>query len=266
MSRTARRFHRRMPAWFPLRVRQSVYERVFLGNADENLFMGSFGSLAEAAAAVPPSKPVGYDNAEASAGFYSHQIYNWDYPALFWIGKSFDQGMKTVFDIGGHVGIKFYAFRRVLNIAPDLRWTVCDVPAVVKVGQGLAKERHADAQLRFTDDFREASGCDVLFLSGSLQYLPTQIGEILGALAVKPRRIILNITAMHPGKTLFTLNSIGIAVCPYRIQHDEELMAEIVAAGYSRRDSWRNEGKPIAIPFVDGGDMPYYGGGCFDLK
>jgi hypothetical protein len=106
-------------------------------------------------------------------------------------------------------------------------------------------------QLAFTTDYRDASGCDVLYASGSLQYLPVRIDGILSSLAAKPRRIVLNTTAVHPERTLYTLNSIGVAVCPYRIEHHEGLLATLTQAGYKRRDVWRNEGKPIEVPFVE---------------
>ncbi len=249
----------------PSSVRESAYRRKFLDNREENLFMGSFESFAAAEAGAPPSKAIGYDNAEAAKTLYSHQVYFYDYPGLFWLGRSLGEGMRSVFDLGGHVGIKYYAFRRMLDYPADLRWTVCDVPGVVQTGRELAQQREAEAQLSFTTDFKDASGYDVLYASGSLQYLPTRISEILAALPVKPRRVILNTTAVHPERTLYTLNSIGFAVCPYRIQHHDELLAELTQSGYKRRDVWRNEGKPIEVPFVDGGDKPYYAGCCFDL-
>ena len=102
-------------------------------------------------------------------------------------------------------------------------------------------------------------------VSGSLQYLPVRMDAILSALAVKPRRIVMNTTAVHPERTIYTLNSIGVAVCAYRIQHHDELLADLARSGYRKRDVWRNEGKPIEVPFVDGGDKPYYAGCCFDL-
>ena len=247
----------------PFPGREAAYRRKFLDNREENLFMGTFESFAAAEAGAPPSKAVGYDNAPADA-FYSHQVASYDYPGLFWLGRSLDDGMRSVFDLGGHVGIKYYAFRRMLNYPADLRWRVCDVPSVVKSGRELAVQRQAAAQLRFTTEIQDASGCDVLYASGSLQYLAQRISEIIAALPVKPRRIVLNTTAVHPERTLYTLNSIGFAVCPYRIQHHDELVAELAQAGYKRRDAWRNEGKPIQVPFVEGGDKPYYAGCCFD--
>jgi len=227
--------------------------------------MGSFESFADAEAHAPAGKRVGYDAPEA-ASLYSHQLYFYDYPALFWLGRSLDSGLRTVFDLGGHIGIKYYAFRRVLNYPADLHWTVCDVPGVIKAGAEVAAQREVTGQLDFTADFRDASGYDILYASGSLQYLPLRLSELLAELPVKPKRIIINTAAVHPEKTLFTLNSIGVAVCPYRIEHHDRLFADLAQAGYVRRDAWRNEGKPIEVPFVDGGDKPYYAGCCFDLS
>ena len=249
----------------PSSVREAAYRRKFLDNREEHLFMGSFESFAAAEAGIPSSKAVGYDSAPPDA-FYSHQIYFYDYPGFFWLDRSLGDGMRKIFDLGGHVGIKYYALRRVLPYPLDLRWTVCDVPVVVKFGRELADRRHAAAQLQFCTEHRDASGCDVLYASGSLQYLPRRIGEILADLPDKPRRVILNVTAVHPERTLYTLNSIGFAVCPYRIQHYDQLLGELIEAGYKRRDAWRNEGKPIEVPFVDGGDKAYYAGCCFDRK
>ena len=82
--------------------------------------------------------------------------------------------------------------------------------------------------------------------------------DILQALEVPPKRIILNTTAVHESRTLYTLNSIAYGVCPYRVQHHEEVFKEIRDAGYRRRDVWRNDSKPIRIPFVEGGDAAYY--------
>jgi len=245
-------------------ARESAYKRKFLNNTDENLFMGSFESFAAAEAGAPSSKAVGYANADAGE-LYSPQIYFYDYPGLFWLGRSIDAGLTRVFDLGGHVGIKYYAFRRVLSYPSTLRWTVCDVPGVVESGRAMAVKREATQQLGFTTDYHDASGCDVLYVSGSLQYLPVRMDTILSELAVKPRRIVMNTTAVHPERTIYTLNSIGIAVCPYRIQHHDELLADLSRSGYRKRDVSRNEGKPIEVPFVEGGDKPYYAGCCFDL-
>lgn len=243
---------------------KTAYEQRFLSNVKENLFMGSFKSFDDAVAHAPPSKAIGYDNAAAARTMYSPQVCSWDYAPIYWISDAFARGMTSIFDLGGHVGIKYYAFKRMIEYPETLRWTVCDVPGVVLTGEQLAKERQASAQLKFCADFRQADGCDVLYLSGSLQYLPCQMSQILATLSRKPHRVVLNITAAHELRTMYTLNSIGFAVCPYRIQHQDEILSEIRLAGYQRRDVWRNDGKEIRIPFVEGGDSAYYFGCCFD--
>ena len=78
--------------------RESAYKRKFLNNTDENLFMGSFESFAAAEAGAPSSKAVGYANADAGE-LYSPQIYFYDYPGLFWLGRSIDAGLTRVFDL-----------------------------------------------------------------------------------------------------------------------------------------------------------------------
>lgn len=244
---------------------ERAYRKKFLKNKDENLFIGSFENFAAAQASAPSCKLVGYDNPEAAMALYSHQIYFYDYPALFWLGQSLDFGYTRIFDLGGHIGIKYYAFRRVLRYPATLRWVVCDLPCVVQAGIETALQRNVAQQLEFTTALEDASGCHVLYASGSLQYLPIRIGEIVRSLKIRPKRILLNITAVHSEQTIYTLNSMSFAVCPYRIQHHDELLSELHLCGYKRRDSWRNEGKTIKVPFVKGGDTPYYAGGCYDL-
>lgn len=243
---------------------KAYLERFRSNNKDENLFWGSFDSFDAARAAIPRGAEAGYDSDDAALSLYSHQVYSWDYAPLFWMSDALNSGHRSVFDLGGHVGIKYYAFKRITTYPAELQWTVCDVPAVARAGEKLARERGVDGQLHFCTDYRFASGVDVLMLSGSLQYLPEQMKDILGALPIKPRRIILNITAGHSDRTIYTLNSIGQAQCPYRVQLQDEVLTEIHEAGYRRRDVWRNDGKPIHIPFVEGGDGAFYFGCCFD--
>ena len=247
----------------PSSVRKAAYQRKFLDNREEQLFLGSYENFT-AAAAGAPHYALPRDR-EDLAPLVIPQVYASDYPSVFWLNKALSEGMRSVFDLGGHVGIKYYAFRRMLSYPADLRWTVCDNAELVRQGQALAVQREVAGQLAFTTQLQAASGHDVLYASGSLAFMPARISEIIAALPSKPRRILLNSTAVHPDRTLYTLQNSGFAVSPYRIQHHDELLAELSQAGYRRRDGWRNEGKPIRVPFVDGGEKPYYAGCCFDL-
>ncbi|HWP18778.1 MAG TPA: TIGR04325 family methyltransferase [Burkholderiaceae bacterium] len=242
------------------------YEARFAANKDENLFRGVFPTFSAAAASAPALKPLGYDNEDSADIPYSSALTPWDYAPMFWLARSFAEGMRSVFDLGGHVGVKYYAYRRTLRYPEDLRWTVCDVPAVVRRGQELARARAPEGCLHFTDRYEDASGYHVLFASGSLQYLPLTLAELLRDLPAKPRRIIVNTTPIHSSRSFYTLNSIGTAFCAYRVQARDEFVKSVLDLGYERADEWDNLGKGLHLPYEDGYDVPHYTGFCFNRK
>jgi putative methyltransferase (TIGR04325 family) len=241
------------------------YDAYFAECSDKQLFRGVFESCDQAQASAPATKPLGYDN-EASSELYLGDLRAnaHDYPAMFWIGQSFADGMRTVVDVGGSVGTKYYAFSRLLPFPDDVRWIVHDVPAVVERGRRFAVERKAPQGLSFTTNMADADGIDVLFASGVLQYLPQTLAEILGGLKRPPRRVIVNTAAMHPLRSYFTLNSVGTAFCPYRVQAHGAFVRDVTQTGYTLRDHWQNPAKFIRIPFEQGLDLDTYSGYCFD--
>ena len=214
------------------KVQEARYARHFAENTAENLFHGVFDSFAAAEASAPRARPVGYDNPGSADLAYATVASEWDYPAIFWLATALAEGHGTVFDLGGHVGVKYYAFRRFLGQRPELRWTVCDVPAVVARGTDLARFRDPDHRLAFTTRCTDASDHDVLFASGSLQYLPQTLGEMLRSLRRLPRWIVINTTPIHEAKSVFTLNRIGTAICPYRVQARAPFIEAVRALGY----------------------------------
>lgn len=249
----------------PLRqLLQRRYEARFptLGHA----FHGVYESFDAAAAAVPAARPGSYDN-EASAGMYVgwHEVTDHDYPALLWLHEWVRSGRGQRFvDLGGSTGIKYRAFSPVLDLGDDARWLVVDVAAVATLGARLAQEEGLEGRLTFTSEWSEASGCDVLLASGSLQYLPRSLGELLTSLEVPPGRVVVNTTPVHATRSYFTLNSIGTAVCPYRVTARDELVEQVCAAGYVLRDSWRNPAKELRLPYAPELSLPHYSGFCFD--
>src|SRR5215471_1628225 len=199
------------PGILPLRIRR--YERAFAHNVHSNLFRGVYATYGEAAESAPRGRPVGYDN-EGSAKLYGDlatRIASHDYPAMLWLQRLFDDGSKNLFDFGGHVGITYYAYRKYLRYPAGLRWRVYDLPAVVAEGVERAMQRDRERQLSFSERFGDASGADILFASGSLQYIPSRIGDMLVGLSDRPRNIVVNQLPVHPEKSYFTLNSIGTA-------------------------------------------------------
>ena len=155
------------------------YDRVFAENRDDNLFRGVFASFEEAERSAPRTLPLGYDH-PGPAGMYverTRKTYPTDYPVLFWLQKLLREGCTRVFDLGGHTGVSYYAYRSYLDYPATLRWQVQDVPAVVQQGRALAAEQDRDGYLSFSARFEDAEGFDILTAQGSLQYLPETLAD-----------------------------------------------------------------------------------------
>jgi putative methyltransferase (TIGR04325 family) len=229
------------------------YDKRFAENREEQLFRGIFATAAEAASSAPARK-LGYDTAEA-AGMYQSlmtKIESYDYPVLFWLENLLDHNPETaargIFDCGGHIGLKRYAYRPLLGKLPE--WTVFDVPAVVRRGATIARER-AVTGLRFTDEFTDVAGKGILLCLGSLQYIEPSLASLLIAIdaSARPRHVLLNTTAFTDEPAFYTLNSIGTAFCPYKIQNVSKFISEMEAAGYTLIEQWDNPGRACAVPF-----------------
>ena len=244
---------------------RKILHRRFLDNKDNNLFFGLFTTRDQAAESAPTGLKLGYDNPESANIPYTSAISPRDYPAMFWLLRSLNEGRRTIFDLGGPTGVKYYAFRRTMSFPKDLQWTVCDVPAVVERGQQMAVDRAPEGHLHFTDTYALASRHEVLFASGSLQYLPITLSDLLKDLDTLPARIVVNTTPIHETLSYFTLNSIGTAFCPYRIQARSEFIASVTALGYRKVDEWDNVGKGLEIPGHSDHDVAAYSGFCFEL-
>jgi putative methyltransferase (TIGR04325 family) len=149
---------------------------------------------------------------------------------LFWLEKLLVPGAR-VFDFGGHVGHTCLAYRTMLSRGSTLTWEVCDVPAVVAEGQRRVETKALD-RLSFTTDFARASGVDVLHASGSLQYAPRALPDMIDELPIKPRHVVVNMLPTIADAEVVTLQNIGPSFCPYRIEARSSLPTGMRAIGY----------------------------------
>ncbi len=208
---------------------------------------------------------LGYDNAE-SAGMYDNlmtRLESYDYPVLFWLSKLLREdgasAARGVFDYGGHVGVKHYAYSPHLEGVPE--WTVCDVPAAAKRGAEIAQKRGARGLL-FTDDFTQADGKGILLCLGALQYIEPTLAQQLNRIpkASQPKHVIINTTAFTEEPAFYTLNSFGTAFASYKIQNVGVFVAEMREAGYRLLDQWENPGRSCSVPFqTERQDFKYLG-------
>lgn len=248
-----------------VRIRKQRFDTEF-ETLSRHSFRGVFDTFQAAADSAPPVRPLGYDHPEAANMYEDRRskIHTTDYPPLFWFASLFArQRASRVFDLGGHVGVSYYPYRKVLQYPDSLRWIVFDVPAVVRRGREIAAAEDSFGQLSFTESFSDASGCDVLFACGSLQYLPWTLGSELAKLPDPPRHVVINMLPVHPTCEYFTLQAIGTAFCPYRILSEPKLIAEMRDAGYTQVDRWVHPEKACKIPFAPEFSLDHYAGFYF---
>ena len=234
------------------------YQRQFLHWP--GAFRGVFGSFAEAAASAPGSLPLGYDSPEM-ANLYDDlldRVWATDYPTMLWLERALPE-VRTVFDLGGHVGVSFYGFSRYLKFPEGMRWVVSDVPAVVERGRKLAAENKC-AALSFTSAPQDLDGADVLHASGVLQYLEEPVEKLLAGLSRRPRHLFLNKLPLHGGPAFVTLQHAMHAYCPYRVFNRGEFIAALGRLGYALVDSWDDLDRSCIVPFEPGHEVRKYTG------
>ncbi len=245
-------------------VLEADYARSF-ARRPPNRFRGVYATFAEAEASIPPGHPIGYDHA-ALAGLYRLRMdkaCQSDYAVLFWLREILRAKPDAfVFDFGGHVGVSYHGWRQYLDYQPGLRWLVEDVPAIVKVGAEIAKERPS-AGLEFTTDVLDARGCDVLLAAGSLQYVDEPLAALLPRIGPLPRHLIVNKMPLGDGPSFVTVQSTGRAFHPYRIDNRDQFVGSVTALGYRVVDDWTNRETHCEIPFTRGRDLDAYSGYYF---
>lgn len=244
-------------------VRDSLrtrFERAFPTARGVGCLCGEFDSFADARASCPPGVATGYDVPDAP-GLYADRrdrILPKDYPALFWLLRTMTDAPR-IFDIGGHVGLHYYAYSRYLAVRHDQQWQVCDVPVVARAGAALAAVRSA-GNLSFTTSLTDASGADIVLAAGSLQYIENPLPLLLESLTHPPRVVIVNETPTHLHREFITLQNIGVAVCPYRIMRFGAFVAAMESAGYTLLDSWEDQTRRTQIAYVtEEQDIAYSG-------
>lgn len=249
------------------RLAEPVYRRQFLRfRRPGNACHGVFDTYAEARAiAQSLQAPATYDLDDAGRLYRERleRIVVSDYPSIYWLSRLLDAGERKVFDLGGHIGISYYGFRRYIDYPGDMQWLVHDLPAMARAGRAHALQHDPERRLAFSDQPEAADGCDVLFTSGALQYLDYTLPELLQRLQHRPSHVLVNLTPMHPRCSFFTLQNIRIAICPYRVTAVPEFIAGMESMGYALIDHWQSRERSLRIPFRPGYEVDSYHGFYF---
>lgn len=231
-----------------------------------NLYLGIYSDYDQAlqqacrlsSSVIPPTYDV-----EAAAILYQSQLNSiraCDYPTMHWIQTILHEGARRIFDLGGHLGLAYYGFERYLDYPPGLSWTVHDLPGVTVAGRALANRRDTFGRLHFSDSPLAVDGADILVSTGALQYLDYSLPELLDRLSEPPGHVLINLTPMHESKSFFTVQNLGIAICPYRVYAKPDLIEQMRQRGYQLWDLWRLEDRHLRVPFEPAYDVQYYHG------
>ena len=216
---------------------------------------GVYRTFSEALQSVPKGAKGGYNQPEISkhtsaakltAAREADEFNQQDYPIVAWLASAFTNS-STVCDLGGNVGHAYYSYKKFLQYPHDFRWLVCEIPAVVKAGEELAKMGD-NPGLYFTTEFAQTESSEILITCGTLQYIETPLAEMLRTLQRKPRHILINQVPFYDGETFITLQNIGYTFCPYKIQNLHEFITSLDALGYELIDCWKLN-RSCSIPF-----------------
>lgn len=229
------------------------YERRFAGDC-YGCFRGVYETFEEAMLSAPKTKSIGYDNSELAQEYQQNteletNVQSYDYPVLFWLNSIFNSNAieLTLFDFGGNVGTQFYAYENYLKYPSNLKWIVCDLPAIVKAGKELAEKRKR-TNLVFTEKFEDASGKDVFLASGSLQYVE-KMSLSISDLVKKPKHLVFNFIPLYDGEQFVTLQNGGKVFYPSYVFNKADFINSFKNIGYEIVDIWVERFSYCIIPF-----------------
>jgi putative methyltransferase (TIGR04325 family) len=173
--------------------------------------------------------------------------------------------LRTVYDVGGNAGNLYFCYKNYLTFRPDLVWTVNDLPAPIAAGRALAVER-GEYSLKFTDRWEEASGTDLMLISGALHYFEEPLASRLHRLKQKPRYILINRTPLTARPTVGAVQDAGTYQVACLLLNRDTLIQGLLEIGYNLLDSWRCEELNFTVPANPDYDVGAYSGLWFRLR
>lgn len=228
---------------------RSVYWYLRFPGECYGCYRGIFDTFEQAIAAAPKTRKIGYNHPDLAKDYQTTLIKavgSYDYPMLFWLKDLLKEDCK-IFDFGGNVGTHFYGYEKYLNYPRNLKWVVCDLPAIIEAGKELA-EQEKRSEVSFTTKFEEAEGAYIFMASGSVQYVKS-LSASLAKLDSKPQHVLINRLPLCDGKTFVTLQNGGLVFYPLYVFNKKEFVDDICKIGYELVDSWRDRSEPCTVPF-----------------
>ncbi len=240
----------------------------FLSNVGNGLCYGVFDSFEAARAWLPRTPEFNVASlADEHMQVRLKHVFEYDYPVMWALEHALMQGATRILDIGGSVGVHYYAYAAYLEMPPGLDWQIVEVPTMVALGRALGQRNEASA-LRFTDNLNEAlrEEHDIWLSAGALQYLEdARPNRLLEQTTTTPRYIVLNKLPLYEGEDFVTTQNIGDgSFAPFHVYNRSRLVRDIEAAGYRLKDQWPVHERSLDLPGFPERSFPTFSGLCFE--
>jgi putative methyltransferase (TIGR04325 family) len=218
-------------------------------------FSGRFDSREEALLSAPSATRSTWDDdalVHGGIGTFS-SIHVFDWPVIYYLQQLAKDGrLNAVTDFGGHIGVKYRAYREVIDFPEEMRWQVVEVPAVIREARRRVSQE--DQRLGFFERIEETEACDVLLCSGSLQYASLTLEQLVTRMPKRPGTIILNKVPVSKKAAFFTVERY-IKSLAYRIFGPDELEEERKRLGYTLAAQWTIPHRDIVVLHSKGAEL-----------
>jgi putative methyltransferase (TIGR04325 family) len=204
---------------------------------------GVFASF-KAARAWLPNTPD-RDDAALTAEYVdarSKRAFSYDYSFMWWLDRALRDGASSVLDIGGSVGVHYYANGRYFHMPDAPTWRVVELLSMVLTGKNLAA-RNGPAALSFSESLDESvrTAIDDVWISADAihHFEDGRPDQLLKQCARRPQHILLSKLPLYNGEDFVTIQKIGEgAFAPVHVYNRARFIQDIKALGYTLWDRW----------------------------
>lgn len=232
-------------------LRRKLGLKKYLSKNGYGLHYGAFATFEEARRWLPPNRE--FSNPEFSDEYADHRtksIFGFDYPMMFWLQKAFQEGADSIFDIGGSVGVHYYAYSRFLEYSDSLKWEVYELAASVERGRAMAESENV-RNLTFTTKLDPSTiEADVWMAAGAIEFLEKErLERLLSATVCRPRHVLLNKLPLYDGDDYVSTQNIGNgSFTPHHVFNRRKYIADVEACGYRLVDTWPVLEREFGVP------------------
>jgi putative methyltransferase (TIGR04325 family) len=216
--------------------------RQFLSRDGDGAHFGVFDSFKAARAWLPNSPDLDDSALSEYVDVRSKKAFPYDYSFMWWLDRALRDGASSVLDIGGSVGLHYYANCRYFRMPDAPTWRAVEVPSTVLTGKHLAA-RNAASALSLSESLDESIGtpCEDVWISvDAIHYFEdARPDQLLKKCTRRPQHILLSQLPLYNGEDFVTMQKIGEgAFTPVHVYNRARFIQDIKALGYTLWDRW----------------------------